>query len=516
MNKLKFAQDRTYLTEWQIAVLLALALSAAIFVWQIPYGLNLWDEGFLWYGAQAVLRGEVPIRDFIAYDPFRYYWSSWFMTALGSDGVIPVRYAAMVLQSVSVALGATLMLGRASLSGWRWVMVLSYIVIATLWMLRWYKGFDIFASVLLVFTTFHVLTHPSSARFFMAGVVVGGVAVLGRNHGLYGVVGFVIATVMTSFLERKIISMNRVLLFAIGVVLGFSPQLFMLWLIPGYWAAFLDSVLSIIEMGATNLPLPIPMPWDAFGGGGALRQLKDLTVGLLFLGIGLFVAVPYVLRRFKIDLEERTRLVLIACASFSLPYAHYAYSRADLEHLSLGLYPFLIGISLLALNVRGKGRFAVGVIIILLLMIPSKFAILPWNIREFVAVNISGERLWISPEVQAEIQLIEKINREFSSRENDIAFVPLWPGAYSVLRKISPIWEIYGVLPRNDRFEEKEIALLRKNAPKAILVWNLSLDGREELQYRHTHRATYEYILKHYRDNRSFLEELPYEFFTSQ
>lgn len=81
-----------------IVIVTSLLCVAVTFMFEGRYGLNLWDEGYLWYGVQRVWLGEVPIRDFMAYDPGRYYWAAFLSTLWGGRGILDIRLAAAIMQ----------------------------------------------------------------------------------------------------------------------------------------------------------------------------------------------------------------------------------------------------------------------------------------------------------------------------------------------------------------------------------------------------------------------------------
>jgi len=82
--------------DWTIlssVVLFGLIATLGAFLLEGHAGFNLGDEGYLWYGVQRVLHGEVPIRDFMSYDPARYYWAAGLLWLFHANGLIAVRAA---------------------------------------------------------------------------------------------------------------------------------------------------------------------------------------------------------------------------------------------------------------------------------------------------------------------------------------------------------------------------------------------------------------------------------------
>ena len=72
------------------------------FIWEGHVGIN-YLTNFL-YGSAAVSRGEVPIRDFYAYDPGRYYFTAFIMQLMGKDSIIASRIAEALVQGLGLFL----------------------------------------------------------------------------------------------------------------------------------------------------------------------------------------------------------------------------------------------------------------------------------------------------------------------------------------------------------------------------------------------------------------------------
>ncbi len=331
----------------RFAVWAALAVAAAmvlLFAFEGAVGFDLTDEGSLWYGAQRVLDGEVPIRDFISYDPGRYYWSAAVMQLLGDSGILSLRIAALIFQGLGLSLGIFLVRRVAPRAS------LLFLVLAgatlLVWMVPRHKVYDVAISILLIAALAQLIARPTVARYFLMGLLVGAVAIFGRNHGVYGCVASVAAMGVLTWQGSGARLLRAFPAFTAGVVLGFLPMLIALLLVPGFYDAFLEDVLSVFQYGGTNLALPVPWPWQPFMTEQPWPEaMHGALLGGFFVAVGLFAVLgpAYVI----LTKLTRANATFAAAAFLAVPYAHLAFSRADLAHLAQGIFPLLIGLMVL-------------------------------------------------------------------------------------------------------------------------------------------------------------------------
>jgi hypothetical protein len=452
--------------------------------------------------------GEVPIRDFMAYDLGRYYWSAAVMSLMGDNGITALRIAVAVFQALGLFL-ALLLLTRSSPRSNPLVLGLA-LGTMLLWMYPRHKLFDITLSISLIAALAYLIEQPSARRYFIAGMLVGMIAVFGRNHGLYGAIGGLgVIAYLESFGDKKSRLLSALKWWGGGIAIGYLPVLLYLLFVPGFAIAFWEGIRFLFEIRGTNLALPVPWPWQIpFAKILQPDALPAALVGTLFICILAFgvLGIGHAMRA-KVRKDELPP-VLVATAFLALPYAHYAFSRADAGHLAQGIFPFLIGgFTLLArrstrIGIPGAALLFIASVLVMLPLHPGWQSSLAGNWKEY---RVAADTLRIGPDSTRELDLLNGLVGQYATGGESFIATPFWPGAYAVFDRKAPIWEIYALFPRSVDFQKAEIKRIETAKPTLAVVIDVALDGRDELRFRNTHSVTEQYI----RDNFDYLKEEP-------
>lgn len=118
--------------------------------------------------------------------------------------------------------------------------------------------------------------------------------------------------------------------------------------------------------------------------------------------------------------------------------------------------------------------------------------------RKCVNTEISGDVFTIDPQTAADIALLHTLAAQYAPNGRPFVAVPFWPGAYAVLNRRSPLWEIYPLFPRSAAFEQDEIARMKLANPGFAVIVNANLDEREDFKFQNTHKLTYQYVIDHF------------------
>jgi len=471
------------------------------------FGFDLADEGYYWYGAQRMLHGEMPMRDFMAYDIGRYAWSAAVMKLLGDSGIVGARVGAALYQVCTIAVGVLLVLratkNNLSTPGQVWLACVAAITL-NLWVYPYYKVFDYGTSILIVAMLVMIFGSQSPRRWFSAGMLLGLAAIMGRNHGVYGAVAALLLLVFLLIKQRTPGALLRLsLAFIAGVVVGFSPTFVLCVLVDGFTDAFVASIFDLINSGATNISLDVPWPWTFDRSVlGMLLWANGVSQGIGFIAILALPLMAIALLMFRPLHRLTSTDILMLCTSLvGIIYAHYAYSRADLTHLALSIAPLL----LLVLSTATSFKMATLTSAVvaggtMICMAAENPLLSQWILnRPFATVTVNGSTLYVFPHIKEQLRHVEDaLAARPQARDNFLA-LPNAPALYAINELRMPIWEIYSLWPRDAAFEAAEVAKLNRAPPDLVFLSDHALDNRQELRYSNTHPILYQWILDNYK-----------------
>jgi hypothetical protein len=501
-------------------IVLSALLVIVFFLLQGNVGLDIADEGFLWYGTIRTALGYVPVRDFQAYEPARYYWGALWFKIIGNDGIIALRISQAIFQFFGLSL-ALLLLRRVQAT---WLALITAATILSIWMFPPWKIYEPVITIAAVYFAVLLIEKRSIKRHLVAGIFVGIAAFFGRNHGLYCFVAFLSLILFIWWkIDRQQLA-SRVGAWSLGIIIGYSPMLLMLAFVPGFFSAFIESIVSNISQG-TNLPLKVPWPWVPDYSNRSLgASIQVFAVGLLYLVFPLFYLFATVL---LLKSWRRLSPVLVGCTFVGIAYLHYSFDRPHLYYLAWTIPPFLMGVIAIAGHLtRSNNKALAGIVWALLATISwaalgqapethtlakaealvktrvfrrkngdLSLAMLNYGL---VPADIGGDHLWISNEVAQTIAGARAINQESIPANELVLIAPYLTLLYPVLGKEAPLRENYFLFPKPREEQERMVSDLAKRQVNWAIICHQYLDGRPDLAFENTHSYVWHYLTKNF------------------
>lgn len=313
---------------------LLLGVAAFAFLWATQdRRVSVYDEGLVLFGAERVLRGELPYRDYWAmYPPGQFYALAWLFEAFGSSVLIERLWDTLIRAAIVVV--TFRLLDRAASRAAAFVGC----AFVGIWLSGLANhGFPIFPALLFTLAAAALLMdrfhgRVSLSRHFAAGACVGLATLFRHDLGLYAAV----ATTAVLLLHRGLASgaearrFAPLAAFAAGGLAVTLPVF--VWLSSAIPAS--DLWYGMIEAPARNYPrfraLPFPSWIDIFRSAArdGIGHLDHLAVHLpLLVGVSALVA-------FAVGQRRAAR----AGAAEGLEVAGRRWTLALLGALSLALF----------------------------------------------------------------------------------------------------------------------------------------------------------------------------------
>ena len=483
-----------------LLALLALATSLGWFFIDGDVGINLADEGYLWHGTEAMRQGQIPMRDFHAYDPGRYLWTVGWSYLLG-ESLVSLRLACVLFQCLGVFAGllAVCRVSRQPL------FLICIALLLDVWMHPRYKVFEQSIALMSVYAGVLLMERPTLRRHLGVGIFGGLMAFMGRNHGAYHVLAFGLIISWTAGSEGWREWRRRIMAWSGGLFAGYAPQWLMFICVPGYFRSFVDSLVSISAKG-TNLAAAVPWPWLVPANLPGWIRANSIAEGCFYVALPLFLALAVARASWLGRQRLATQPVLVSAACVTLPYTHYVFSRPDIVHLTHGAPSMVLGAIALAASFASRGRWlprACAPVILVASVLANFFQL--GAIRQlfappgtYLSLPVNGSRMLLQRYHAQVLVSAHTLTTDLAKADEPVFFAPHMPGLYPFTGRLSPTKQIYFIFPATPDEDRALLAEIEKAGVQWVMLHDYALDGREDLRFRATNPIVFDFFRKNF------------------
>jgi hypothetical protein len=287
-----------------------------------------------------------------------------------------------------------------------------------------------------------------------------------------------------------------------GVFVGYLPVLVFWAVVPGFAESFWSYIHAVLVSKRTNIALPFPWPWLLpLGHLSVIEILQRIIIVLLFITIalwgigGIFWVIRHRLNKIPVS------PALVASFFIALPYTHHAFARTDLTHLAVSIPPFLLGAFAFLTYPSEKIKWPGAVLLCglsLFIMLPIHPGWYCHTKNQCNYVQVAGDRLQVHFMTAHNVTMFNNIAEQHIPYDRTFICAPLCPGAYAMLGRKSPLWNIYATGSQNADVQYADIERIKISNPYIAIIDNAALDGREELRFCNSNSIVCQYIVENF------------------
>ena len=100
----------------------------------------------------------------------------------------------------------------------------------------------------------------------------------------------------------------------------------------------------------------------------------------------------------------------------------------------------------------------------------------------------------VDPATAADVALLRQLAAQYAPNGQTFIAAPYWPGAYALLERKAPMWEIYPLFSRSAAFQQREIERIRAAKPGFAIIFDMPLDVRDAVRFKNSHPLIEKYI----------------------